>query len=86
METLKTTEQQNDIFKVLKKAEMNLKYEETDQFFKVFEKRGNRFKIWGNRPERNWVLATDSDFQIAISLQPDGVNLWYFKLSLFDLK
>ena len=27
-----------------------------------------------------------SDFQIAISLQPDGVNLWYFKLRLFDQK
>ena len=30
--------------------------------------------------KRNWVLATNSDFQIAICLQPDGVNLWYFKL------
>ena len=29
--------------------------------------------------ERNWVFA------ILISLQPDGVNLWYFKLKLFDL-
>ena len=36
--------------------------------------------------KRNWVLATNSDFQIAICLQPDGVNLWYFKLLLFDLK
>ena len=36
--------------------------------------------------ERNWVLATNSDFQIAISLQPDSVNLWYLKLLLFELK
>ena len=36
--------------------------------------------------ERNWVLATNSDFQIAISLQPDDVNFWYFKILLFDLK
>ena len=35
---------------------------------------------------RNWVFATNSDFTIAISLQPDGINLWYFKLSLLDLK
>ena len=27
-------------------------------------------RIW---LERNWVLATNSDFQIAISLKPDGV-------------
>ena len=37
-------------------------------------------------PERNRIFATHSDSTISISLQPDGVNLWYFKLSLFDLK
>ena len=36
--------------------------------------------------ERNWVFATNSDLTIAISLQPDVLNLWYFKLSLLDLK
>jgi len=25
-------------------------------------------------------------FQMFISLQPDGVHLWFFKLRLFDLK
>ena len=31
-------------------------------------------------PQRNWVSATNSDFLIPISLQLDGVDLWYFKL------
>ncbi len=35
-------------------------------------------------PERNWVFATNSHFLTPISLQPDDVNLWYFKLKLFD--
>ena len=29
--------------------------------------------------QRNWVLATNSDFQIAISLTPDGVSLLIFQ-------
>ena len=29
-------------------------------------------------------LCHNSDFRISISLQPDGVNLWYFKLRLFN--
>ena len=33
----------------------------------------------------NWVFATNSNLLIPISLQPDVVNLWYFKLRLFDL-
>ena len=33
---------------------------------------------------RNWVFA-NSYVLIAISLQPDGVILWCFKLRLFDL-
>ena len=35
--------------------------------------------------QRNWVFATNSNFLIFISLQPDILNLWYFKLILFDL-
>ena len=35
--------------------------------------------------QRNWVFATNLNFLTPISLQPDGVNLWYFKLRLFDL-
>ena len=35
--------------------------------------------------ERNWVFATNLNFLTPISLQPDGVLLWYFKLRLFDL-
>ena len=34
---------------------------------------------------RNWVFATNSVFVKPISLQPYDVNLWYFKLTLFDL-
>ena len=30
-------------------------------------------------------MAKKSNFLILISLQPDGVNLWYFKLRLLDL-
>ena len=36
--------------------------------------------------QMNWVLVTNSNFVIHISLQPDGVNLWYFKLRLLDQK
>ena len=35
--------------------------------------------------QRNWVFATNSYFQIPVSLQPFDLNLWYFKLRLFDL-
>ena len=35
--------------------------------------------------ERNWVFATNLIFLILISLQPDGVNLWIFKVRLLDL-
>ena len=37
-----------------------------------------------NKVKWNWVFATNSSFLIPISLQPYGVNLWYFKLRLFD--
>ena len=40
-------------------------------------------KYWFRR--RNWVFATNLHFLTHISLQPDVVNLWYFKLRLFDL-
>ena len=30
--------------------------------------------------QRNWVSATNSDILTPISLQPDVVDLWYFKL------
>ena len=36
-------------------------------------------------PKRNWVFATNSHFLTPISLQPYGINLWNFKLRLFDL-
>ena len=35
--------------------------------------------------QRNWVFATNSHFLTPISLQSDSVNLWYFKLRLFEL-
>ena len=35
--------------------------------------------------QRHWFFATNSNFHIPISLRPDGVNLWYFKLRLFNL-
>ena len=35
--------------------------------------------------ERNWVFATNLHFLTSISMQPDGVLLWYFNLRLFDL-
>ncbi len=31
----------------------------------------------------NWVFSTNTNFRILISLQPDDLNLWYFKLRLF---
>ena len=35
--------------------------------------------------QRNWVFATKSNFLKQISLKPENVNLWYFKLRSFDL-
>jgi len=34
---------------------------------------------------RKWVFAANSIVLIPKSLQPDGVDLYYFKLRLFDL-
>ena len=33
--------------------------------------------------QRNWVFTTNSNFLIPISLQSDGVDLWYFKIEIF---
>ena len=35
--------------------------------------------------EKNWVLVSNSNFRNPISLQPHGVNLWYFKLRIFGM-
>jgi len=35
--------------------------------------------------QRNWVFAKNSTFEIPISFNPDDLNLWYFKLTLFNL-
>ena len=35
--------------------------------------------------KRNWAFASNSNFPIIKSLQPECVNLWYFKLRLSDL-
>ena len=35
--------------------------------------------------QRDWVFGTKSNIQTSISLELDFVNLWYFKLRLFDL-
>ena len=34
---------------------------------------------------RNWVFATNWHFLTPIASQPDGVNLWFFKLRISDL-
>ena len=39
----------------------------------------------GKLRQRNGVFATNSNFLIPISLQPNGVHRWYFKLRLFDV-
>ena len=39
----------------------------------------------GKTCQRSWVFATISVFVKPISLQPYDENLWYFKLTLFDL-
>ena len=39
------------------------------------------FRCW----QRNGVFATNINVLIPISLHPDGLNLGYFKLRLFDL-
>ena len=40
---------------------------------------------WKYFEQRNWVFATNSNMLIPMSLQPDGVCLWYFKLRILDL-
>ena len=35
--------------------------------------------------QNDLVFATNSDFPITISLQPDGVKYWYLKLRWFGL-
>ena len=35
--------------------------------------------------QRNWVFVTNSNFPIPITLNPDCVSLWHFKLRLIDL-
>ena len=35
--------------------------------------------------KKNWGFDTNSDLLIPISLQPNGVNFWYFKLRLFGI-
>ena len=37
-------------------------------------------KEWKVRKKRNWVFATNSNFPIVITLQPNVVDLRYFKL------
>ena len=34
---------------------------------------------------RNWVFGTKSNIKTSISIELDVVNIWYFKLRLFDL-
>ena len=34
---------------------------------------------------KKFSVYTNSNFLFPISLQPDSVNLWYYKLRLFDL-
>ena len=48
----------------------------------ILWKKGSDFWI-SLQKQRNW--ATNYIFIIPISLQPDDVNLWNFKLTLFDL-
>ena len=35
--------------------------------------------------ETGWVFATNLNISVSLSLQPGGVNLWYFKLRLHNL-
>ena len=39
----------------------------------------------GISAKRNWVFATNSEFITPISLELNVANLWYFRLTLFDL-
>ena len=48
----------------------------------IFQLKTKFFSFSG---QRNWVFATKKNFLIPVFFQPDGVNLRYFKLSLFDL-
>ena len=47
--------------------------------------RSSRKPDYNTADQRNWVFATTSNFLISISVQPVGINIWNFKLRLFDL-
>ena len=50
-----------------------------------FSKKKN-FRIYTAEKRRTLnIFATNLNFPIPISWQPDGVNLWFFKFRLFDL-
>jgi len=44
-----------------------------------------KFPGFSFRLQRSWFFVTNSDFLIPIPLKLNVVNLWYFKLMLFDL-
>ena len=55
-------------------------FKQSLQICESFEQISQKFQI------KELSLSQKFWFQITISLQPDGVSLWYFKLSIFDLK
>ena len=58
------------------------------QKWETYRKINNRvgyFFIYPLTLQRNWVFVTNSEFIIPNSSEPNVVNLWYFKLILFDL-
>ena len=55
------------------------KYKQTNQdynFMNIDAKKEEIFSLL----EKNWVFAQNSNVLIPTSLQPEDVNLWYFKL------
>jgi len=52
-----------------------------NQSYEEKEIQNNDFLIFS---QQNWVFAANTNFLIAISMQPNVVNHWNFKLRLFD--
>ena len=63
--------------KMLKNLERKLSRRELTRYFIQTEILSSDLK--------NWIFAINSSFRIPFSLQPEGANLWYYKLRLFYL-
>ena len=72
--------------KSIDKTFQHFKALEIDEtFYSSLNLYGFLFKEMDYSFKGNWVFAKHLNSLIPISLQPNNINLWYFKLSLFHI-